>query len=49
MIKEVIDLLKSEEWEDGGELIQFAKGKYETPQGFNGWLKHLKLRTRGRR
>jgi len=32
MIKEIIELLKSDDFAKGGELIQLAKGKYKVPQ-----------------
>ena len=32
MIRDIIDLLKADDWNDGGELIQIAKGKYKIPQ-----------------
>jgi|SaaInlStandDraft_2_1057019.scaffolds.fasta_scaffold95756_2 hypothetical protein len=47
MVKEVIDLLRSEDWENGGEIIQAAKGKYKTPSKFSDWMKYIKQRTNG--
>jgi hypothetical protein len=32
MIKNIIELLKSDDFANGGELIQLAKGKYKVPQ-----------------
>jgi len=49
MIKEVIDLLRSDDWKEGGELIQTAKGKYQTPHGLKAWKRHIKFRIDGRR
>ena len=31
MIRQIIELLQSNEWYDGDEYIQIAKGKYEYP------------------
>lgn len=49
MIRDVIDLLRANEYADGSEIIQFAKGKYKTPSGFNGWINYIKRRVYGRR
>lgn len=49
MIKETIDLLQSDEWNNGGEIIQAAKGKYKTPSKFSEWMRYIKFRTSGRR
>lgn len=33
-MKEIIDLLQANEWYDGDEFIQIAKGKYHYPSTF---------------
>lgn len=48
MIKDIIELLKTDDYLDGSETIQIAKGKYKTPKGFKGWLDYIKRRTHGR-
>jgi len=42
MVKYLLDILHSEDWKDGDETIQFAKGKYKGVtylQRFIQWLK----------
>lgn len=42
MIRDIIDLLKADDWNDGGELIQIAKGKYKIPQSFKEYKDYFK-------
>ena len=42
MIKDIIELLKSDDFADGGELIQLAKGKYKVPQTLKEYKNYLK-------
>jgi len=42
MIKEIIELLKSDDFAHGGELIQLAKGKYKVPQSLKEYKNYLK-------
>ena len=48
MIKDIIELLKSDDYFDASEAIQIAKGKYKTPTSFNDWLNYVKRRIHGR-
>lgn len=41
-MKEIIELLQSNEWYDGDEFIQIAKGKYHHPSTVKGWFKKIK-------
>jgi len=47
MIRDVIELLRSDDFKDGSEIIQFAKGKYKTPSNFKEWMNHIKRRIHG--
>lgn len=49
MIKEVIELLKATPYEDGGELIQRAKGKYRLPKTLKEMWRTAKRMSDGRR
>jgi hypothetical protein len=42
MIKDIIELLKSDDFANGGELIQLAKGKYKVPQSLKEYKKYFK-------
>ena len=42
MIKNIIELLKSDDFADGGELIQLAKGKYKVPQSLKEYKNYFK-------
>ena len=42
MIKLILELLQQDEFLDGGEAIQIAKGKYELPKDFKGAMKKIK-------
>jgi len=42
MIKEVIQLLKLDDWLNGGECIEIAKGKYQLPTTLKGATKKIK-------
>lgn len=42
MIKQIIDLLKSNDWHKSGEFIEIAKGKNELPKNFKGIKNKLK-------
>lgn len=41
-MKEIIELLQTNEWYDGDEFIQIAKGKYHHPLTIGGWIKKIK-------
>lgn len=41
-MKEIIELLQANEWYDGDEFIQIAKGKYHHPSTIKGWYKKIK-------
>jgi hypothetical protein len=41
-MKELIQLLQANEWYDGDEYIQIAKGKYHHPSTFKGWFQKIK-------
>lgn len=47
MIRDIIELLKTDDFIQGEEIIQKAKGKYKTPKGFNEWLNYIRRRTHG--
>ena len=34
MIKEILDLLRAEDWHDAGEIVQIAKGKVQNTDKF---------------
>jgi hypothetical protein len=42
MIKDIIELLKSDDFANGGELIQLAKGKYKVPQTLTEYKNYFK-------
>ena len=42
MIKLILELLQQDEFLDGGEAIQIAKGKYELPTTIKGATKKIK-------
>jgi hypothetical protein len=42
MIRLIIELLQQDEFLDGGEAIQIAKGKYELPTTLKGATKKIK-------
>lgn len=42
MIKQIIDLLKANDWNKSGEFIEIAKGKNELPKSFKGIKNKLK-------
>jgi hypothetical protein len=42
MIKDIIELLKTEDWHDGGQLTQMAKGKYKVPQNLKEYKDYFK-------
>lgn len=42
MIKNIIELLKSDDFVNGGELIQLAKGKYKVPQSLAEYKNYFK-------
>ena len=48
MIRDIIELLKTDDFIEGEEIIQIAKGKYKTPRGFKEWLNYIRRRTHGR-
>lgn len=41
-MREIIELLQMNEWFDGDENIQIAKGKYEYPSSFKIWFRKIK-------
>jgi hypothetical protein len=41
-MREIIDLLQANEWYDGDEFIQIAKGKYHHPSTLKGWFQKIK-------
>ena len=45
-MKEIIQLLNSENFYDGDIYIQIAKGKYELPKNLKGWIKKIKRKIR---
>jgi hypothetical protein len=47
MIKDIIELLKTDDWHDGGQLTQFAKGKYKVPQNLTEFKNYFKLQDNG--
>lgn len=47
MIKDIIELLKSDDYFDASEAIQIAKGKYKSPQSFKECINYIKTRTNG--
>ncbi len=47
MIKDIIELLKSDDWHDGGQLTQMAKGKYKVPQNITEFKNYFKLQDNG--
>ena len=49
MIKLILELLQQDEFLDGGEAIQIAKGKYELPKDFKGTTKKIKRQWRLKR
>lgn len=42
MIKDIIELLKSDDFANGGELIQLAKGRYKVPQSLKEYKNYFK-------
>ena len=44
MIKEIIELLKTIPYEDGGEAIKFAKGRNKVPKHFKEIVRYVKDR-----
>lgn len=42
MIKHIIELLKSDDFANGGELTQLAKGKYKVPQSLAEYKNYFK-------
>jgi len=42
MIRLIIELLQQDEFLDGGEAIQIAKGKYKLPTNFKGVKQKIK-------
>ena len=42
MLEKIIDLLNMNEWYDGDEYVQIAKGKYERPTTFKKLIKQIK-------
>lgn len=49
MIKDLIELLKATPYEEGGELVQLAKGKYKLPSNFKEVVRTAKRMRNGRR
>ena len=47
MIRDIIELLKSDDYFDSSEAVQIAKGKYKSPQSFKECINYLKRRTNG--
>jgi hypothetical protein len=47
MIKEIIELLKTDEYINASEVIQIAKGKYKTPFTASEIITHIKRRNNG--
>lgn len=47
MIGLIIQALKTVEYEEGGELIQTAKGKYEMPKNWKQVMRMVKRRING--
>ena len=41
-MKEIIDLLQANDWNNVSELVEIAKGKYELPKNYKGWVKKIK-------
>jgi hypothetical protein len=41
-MREIIELLQANEWYDGDEFIQIAKGKYHHPSTFKEWIQKIK-------
>ncbi len=41
-MKQIIELLQADEWNDGDEFIQIAKGKYHHPSTLKGWYQKIK-------
>ena len=41
-MKQILDLLQANEWYDGDEFIQIAKGKYHHPSTIKGWFRKIK-------
>ena len=42
-MKEIIELLQANKWDEGNEYIQIAKGKYHYPSTFREWLNKLNI------
>jgi hypothetical protein len=47
MIKDIIELLKADDYLNASESIQIAKGKYKSPQSFKECINYIKRRTNG--
>jgi hypothetical protein len=47
MIKEILELLRAEDWRDGSEIVQIAKGKYKTPTNFKEARAYIKRKRNG--
>ena len=47
MIKDIIELLKSDAYFNATEAIQIAKGKYKSPQSFKECINYVKRRING--
>jgi hypothetical protein len=41
-MKEIIDLLQANDWNNVSELVEIAKGKYHLPKNYKGWVKKIK-------
>jgi hypothetical protein len=48
MIKDIIELLRTDDFIKSSEAIQIAKGKYKTPQTFKESITYIKRRINGR-
>jgi len=47
MIKDIIELLKTDDYLKSSEAIQIAKGKYKTPTTIKGFVNYFKRRNNG--
>lgn len=41
-MKTIIDLLQVHTWYEGSEVVRIAKGKYELPKDYKGWITKIK-------
>jgi hypothetical protein len=48
MIRNIIELLKSDSFIDAEEIIQVAKGKYKTPENLKEGINYIRRRNHGR-